>query len=382
MTLRRLIPSMLLISAFAGACMNAPAPTANQPPSGGTSVGTPAPAVPSPAATPIRLTDGLGREVTLETPPERIVIAGRASALLADAVYLFPEAKDRVQAVEARSQRNSTFLPLVDPDFDTKAVLERDASAEQILPLQPDLVLMKSFMAESLGESLEQLGVPVVYLDLETPEQYERDLATLGAVFASPGRAQELLAYYGERTALVEEFSSAAVQGTPPRIMILQFEEESGVVSVEVPSASWLQTRMAEMVSAEPVWVEAASGGGWTIVGFEQIAAWDPDQIYLIDYFGNSSQAAAALKQDANWAALQAVQTNQLHGFPTDFLSWDQPDPRWILGLQWLATKVHPEIADEIDLLAEIDSFYVEMYGLSPSVVEEQVLDRLTGDLQ
>ena len=39
----------------------------------------------------ITLTDALDRTVTLEDPPRRIALAGRSLAIIADAVYLFPE---------------------------------------------------------------------------------------------------------------------------------------------------------------------------------------------------------------------------------------------------------------------------------------------------
>jgi iron complex transport system substrate-binding protein len=78
---------------------------------------------------------------------------------------------------------------------------------------------------------------------------------------------------------------------------------------------------------------------------------------------------------------LQAVQNGELYGFPADFLSWDQPDTRWILGLQWLATKINPELAAQIDIMAEVQSFYSQLYGLDDQTINDQILPQLKGDL-
>ena len=43
----------------------------------------------------IRVIDSTGHEITLSSIPERIVIAGRATVMVQDTVFLFPEAKNR-----------------------------------------------------------------------------------------------------------------------------------------------------------------------------------------------------------------------------------------------------------------------------------------------
>ena len=133
---------------------------------------TAAPVTPVAAGAAITLVDALGREVTFEKAPEHIVIAGKATTLVADALYLFPEAASRITAIELRSQSAKKFLGVVDPVFDQKTMLEANAAAEQIAPLKADAVVLKSSMAEKLGAPLEQLGIKVVYVDLETPETF------------------------------------------------------------------------------------------------------------------------------------------------------------------------------------------------------------------
>ena len=69
-------------------------------------------------------------------------------------------------------------------------MLSHEVNAEEMAARQRYVVFMKSYLAESDGKPLEELGIPVVYLDLEIPEQYQRDLATIGQIFQDEARTQ------------------------------------------------------------------------------------------------------------------------------------------------------------------------------------------------
>jgi len=329
----------------------------------------------------LTVTDALERTVELDGSPERLTVVGRAALLVVDALYLFPEGRERLVALEERGQDITGFLALLDPDWADKAVLEGNAGAEQIAPTSPDLVIAKSAMAEELGPSLEAVGIPIFYVDIETPETFERDLAALGEVLGNPGRAEEILDFYRERLDRIAGATAGLADGDRPSVLLIEYSVEEGTVAFSVPPAGWLQTTLVELAGGEPVWTEAAEGGGWTVVGLEQIAAWDPDQIYLVDYDGDSDGVVDELTADATWQGLSAVQSGHIYGFPGDFISWDQPDTRWILGLTWLFTKVQPDLAAETDLMAEVYEFYEQLYSLDAATVESEVIPRLFGDL-
>jgi iron complex transport system substrate-binding protein len=329
----------------------------------------------------LTVADALGRTVQFDGPPERIVVAGRGGLLIVDALYLFPEGRDRLVALEERGQDIQPFLAVVDPGWEEKTMLEANAGPEQIAPADPDVVIAKSAMEEALGAPLGALGIPIFYVDLETPATYERDLAALGRVLGAADRAEEVAAFYRERLDRVTGATAGLSQEARPTVLLVEYSNEEGAVAFNVPPAGWLQTTMVEMAGGDPVWTEASESGGWTVVGLEQIAAWDPDQIYVVDYDRDSAGVVEGLKADSRWQALAAVQSGHIYGFPGDFVSWDQPDPRWILGLTWLFTKVQPGLAGDIDLSGEVHAFFEQMYLLDPAVVETEVISRLFGSL-
>jgi len=130
------------------------------------------------------------------------------------------------------------------------------------------------------------------------------------------------------------------------------------------------------------VWKEAATAGGWTVVNFEQIAAWDPEKIFVIHYQVDSREIVEKLVTDPRWQALKAVQNGEIYGFPADAFSWDQPDPRWILGVSWLAGKTHPDLFPNLDMEQEARDFFVNLYGIDAPTVDSQILPHLKGQVK
>ena len=322
-------------------------------------------AVPSPANR-LEVTDARGRTLHFAAPPQRIVVAGKASLLVADAVYAFPEARQRIIALPKRLQTPAAldFLRLVDPDLDAKLVLASDAGPEQIAALHPDVVVMKSFLANKLGASVEALGIPVFYLQMETPEQYGHEMAQLGILFGDPARGKALADFYDQTIRKVQQAVAALPTDDHPRVLFLQHTVKGGTTAYKVPPASWLQTTMVKLAGGEPVWAESAQGGNWQVVNLEQIAVWNPDQIFITDYFADPQQAVADFQADPTAANLTAVHNGQVFPFPKDFVSWDQPDTRWVLGLEWLVRRVHPQALADVDVCTVAKAFYQTVYGL------------------
>jgi len=339
---------------------------------------------PNQAATtagPITVTDALERRVTLPQPPQRVVLAGKSLFMVADAIYAFPEAAKRVAAIGSTAQGKLDWIPVADPNYKDKTILQTDAGPEQIAAVKPDAVILKSTNAEKLGKPLETLGIPVIYLDFETPEQYQRDLATLGQLFGNTARAQELATFFKTQTERVTQATSKLPDAKKPKVLLMYYTDRDGAVAFNVPPMAWMQTMLVQMAGGQPAWKDAQLGNGWTKVNLEQIAAWDADQIYIIAYFNNVNDVIKTLKADPQWQKMRAVKESKLYAFPGDYYSWDQPDPRWILGLTWLAGKIQPGLLPGLDMDKETRMFYSTLYNLNDAGYNQHVKPNLVGDL-
>jgi iron complex transport system substrate-binding protein len=166
-----------------------------------------------------------------------------------------------------------------------------------------------------------------------------------------------------------------------PHVLLLYYSDKEGSVAFNVPPLGWIQSVMVEMGGGQPVWKDAQLGSGWTKVNLEQIAAWDADQVYVMAYTKDSGEVVEQLKADPQWQALRAVKQGQLYAFPGDYYSWDQPDPRWILGLTWLAAKIHPDRFSDLNMDQEIRTFYRELYRMDDAAFEKYIRPNFFGDL-
>ncbi|HPS41105.1 MAG TPA: ABC transporter substrate-binding protein, partial [Anaerolineaceae bacterium] len=258
--------------------------------------------------------------------------------------------------------------------------LDTKAAAEQILELNPEAVILKSYLKESVGDPIEALGIKVIYLDLETPEAINKDILTLGELFGNKERADQLVANYDMAAKKVTDVTASLTESDKPSVLMLQYSDKGDEIAFKVPPMDWLQTSLVTMAGGTPVWKDVPTDG-WTTITLEQVAAWNPQVILLVDYKGRAADLVAGLKEDANWKLLDAVKNGKLYAFPLDFQSWDQPDTRWTLGLTWLAQKLHPELFPTVNMTDEVTKFYEDFYGFDQDTISSTILPLLKGDL-
>lgn len=335
-----------------------------------------------PAADSFTVTDALGRTVLFSKAPERVVIVGKALFMIADAIYTFPEASNKVVAMGSTKQGSGDFVSLIDANAASKQTLAGDSvGPEQIAAATPDLVLMKSSNEQKLGAPLEALGVPVVYVDFETPDQYARDLVTLGQIFKNEDRAAAVAKYYTDKVSAITSVTSTLTDDKKPSVLVLYYNSKDNTVSFNVPPLSWIQTTQVIDAGGTPVWKDSKLGNSWTTVTIEQVAAWNPDYIFIVSYFSPVNDVVSSLKADPQWSELKAVKENKLYGFATDVYSWDESDTRWILGLTWMAGKLHPDLFPTLDIKAEAQTFYQTLYNMDSATFESKIVPLFTGDI-
>jgi iron complex transport system substrate-binding protein len=312
---------------------------------------------------------------------ERIVLGGSKAVLMViDSAYLFPGIGSRIVASARGDQGLGIFMSAIDPGFASKPVFDMSAGAEVYASFKPDLVIMKSPNRKTLGPPLTALGISQLYLNLETPEDYFTDIAALGKVFGEEARAGEVIGFYREKMNTVAERIGTVPANSRPRVLVVQAASPSEGVW-EVPPAGWMQTRLVELSGGVPIWKDANPGSGWGKVNPEQIAAWNPDVVFVISYRGDPSQAAAAFREDGRLASVKAVQGARVYGFAKDFYSWDQPDTRWIIGLQWMAARMYPNLFPGYSATESAKDFFGFCYGMGSDQFKKSIAPKLSGDM-
>jgi iron complex transport system substrate-binding protein len=190
------------------------------------------------------------------------------------------------------------------------------------------------------------------------------------------------MAYFKGKQEAVAKAVSSLKDEQKPKTLILYYSEKDGAVSFNVPPMGWMQTLLVKTAGGTPVWEDANPAKGWTKVSLEQVAAWDPEYILVVAYSKPAVEAVKVLKDDTQWKELKAVKENKLFAFASDVYSWDQPDTRWTLGLQWLAAKLHPDLFKDWDVTAAAKDFYKEMYAMDDASFEKNIAPLLVEEVK
>ena len=311
-------------------------------------------------------TDALGNTVTLSKIPQRVVIAGRAAVMPADALFMFPESRDMEVLLATTDQGLGDFFNLLDPVFAAQKRIGQQVSAEELLALKPDLVLTKANNYEALAKKLIQFGIPTFVMDLESPEAWKNEILELGKLLGNPTKAQTIVEEFNKRELSVAKALASLPASDRPRVLVMQFAKADGVTAFSVAPRTWIQTILVEKAGGDPVWLTAElAENAWKKVSFEQIAAWNPDHIHIVSYRSNADSFLNEIRSSTQWNQLRAVQNNAVKAFPADVMNYAQSDSRWILALEWLAHDLHPQIFSGFNMEERIVGFYQTFYNVT-----------------
>lgn len=351
------------------------------------------------AGFPCEVVDCHNRKIMLENAPSRIVIAGRAGFMITNAAFFFKTAPDKLVSYSKSLKlvNNDKFYQMVDPGFANRIFNDFETGIEELAAMKPDIVLLRDFERQKYERSLGQLGIKCAFFSLEDPTKYPAEIETLSLVFGEPARGTEIAGFYrtwqeritgrlrkhkspfpdalhvypaSESGSLSRDVTTSP-EAAAPRVLHLYHSSKGGAVSFNVAPAHWAQTWLVEEAGGVAIWKDAGIGNGWQQIGFDQIAAWRPEFVTLVAYGGDVSKVKQQLAKDPLWAEMHAVKQHKLLAFPEDFVSWDQPDSRWILGLCWLAAILHPEIPELKSDMHELHRSFFALYGLTAEQINE-----------
>ncbi len=274
----------------------------------------------------IGLTDGLGREVTLQKPGQRIV-------------SLSPSVTEILFALGAGGQvvGRDSFS-----NYPAEAAAIQDVggsmgnySVETIASLQPDLVIAAEINTPEQVKALEDMGLTVYYLanPADLAGIYDM-LLTVGKLSGREAEAEALNQSLKARVQKVEE--TVAKAETRP----LVFYELDGTD----PAKPWTAGPggfLDELIRAAGG-DNAAAGltSAWAQISIEELLVQDPDIILLGDsIYGMTPDQVAGRP---GWDGLSAIVEGRIYEFNDDLVS--RPGPRLVDGLEELVKLIHPEL--------------------------------------
>lgn len=276
---------------------------------GGATAGTPSGAPAATAAAPVTV-DNCGTEVTVDSPPERVV-AIKSTAI---EMLLTLGLADRVVG--------TAFADGPVPDdlaaaYDAIAVLsDKVPGQEALLEAQPDLVYAgweSAFSDDGVGErpALQQLGIGTYVSPAACKEQgYMPDPLTFDGLFDEIREVASLFGVEDRAEDLVARQQAQLDAVKPPAQETTALWYSSGSDTPYVGAGIGAPQMMMDAAGLTNIFADVHDT--WTSAGWEQVVAADPDVIVLVDATWNTADAKIALLEgNSATAQLTAVREHR-----------------------------------------------------------------------
>jgi iron complex transport system substrate-binding protein len=278
-----------------------------------------------PVPEPMVLIDGLGTEITLEEPAQRIV-----SLAASNTEILF--------ALGAQGQivgrEDTADYPPEAIEITSIGSLFGDINTEAIVALEPDLALAAGTISPEQVQAIEDVGIPVFYLS--NPMSFEELFEDIRTVGILAGRQEEAAALVDELSTRVEAVMDKLTGVDPVKV----FYEIDGTD----PSSPWttgegtFQDVLIGIAGGENI---AADIVGWGQMNLEELVARDPAVII----FGEGPWVPTtpeSLSERTGWGEITAVVNGDVYGIDTNWV--DRPGPRLVDAFETFARLLHPEL--------------------------------------
>lgn len=274
---------------------------------------------------PITLTDALGNTITLNTYPERIV-------------SLAPSNTELLYAVGAGDQLVGTTKYC---DYPPEAVQIAkvggfsNPNLEQIILLQPDLVLAARFNPLDLLESLRRLDVLVFALAPDNLEEVLQTLRQIGRLSGHDEAALQTETTLRSRVNAVRK----AVENIPESARPLVLWGQLKAPMYTAGKGSFIDDiiRIAGGIN-----IAADLGRGWPQIGLEILVTKNPQAIITSDGRDKIKKDLTQLRTKSGWKTVDAIANGQVYSLDRNLLS--RPGPRLIAGLEAVAQILHPNL--------------------------------------
>jgi iron complex transport system substrate-binding protein len=303
------------------------------------------------------VTDSAGRRVEIPARISRVLAAGPPSSIL---LYtLAPEKMIgwvRTPGPTEKAYLQESVREL--PEYGRLTGRGGTANLENVLKFQPDLIIDSGSTGGtnvSLANNVqEQTKIPYLLLDgrLEkTPEIYR----LLGDLLDARDRAEQLANYAEETLSGLRQRIAAIPESDRPRVYYGR-----GINGLESGLAGSINMEVLERVGAINV-AAAAGTGSLSKISIEQVLAWNPDVILVLD-----PAFYASVRTDPLWSSVKAVRENRIYMAPNLPYGWFDAPPgvNRLIGVRWLMSILYPKQFPE-DLRTTTREFYRLFYQVN-----------------
>jgi len=284
---------------------------------------------------PIVVTDGLGNEITLEKPAEKVIVFAPSSLEIVDAIG----GMNRVVGVDNWSVENEEPLAEGLEGFGDCEGL----NMEKIVEVDPDLLIVLSGYSPEEIERIEEYGISIYTAEVGSFESVYTEIINIGKMLGLEDTAVQ-----------VSDELKSDVEGYYSQVKDLEDEEKPGVFYIVYNEPLWSagsDTFIDDLiVFAGGLNIVADDGiSGYTEYSVEKLIENNPDVIIAGD--GGMYDAATPdfILEDERFVNINAVMSNNVYIITENYVV--RPNQNSIYGLTMMATAIHPEIFGDFKMI-------------------------------
>lgn len=268
----------------------------------------------------VSVTDDLGREITFDKPPQRIISLAPS---ITEILYVLDSAKTLAALTHNCDYPPATkFKPsigdMVHPNF------------ELIAELKPDLILLTvEGNSKEDFTKIEELGYKTFVTNPRTVEGVYKSITDIGTILGLKARADSIVREMEKHREAIRE-----------QVRDVERKRVLVIVSAQPLMTAGPGTFIDQMIQeAGGINIAAEAAVSYPLLSREEVVRKQPE--VLIVPHSVAIRPSAIIEQYPEWKELPAAKNRKVIIFHSDFIM--RPGPRIILGLEMLAMALHPE---------------------------------------
>ena len=271
-------------------------------------------------ATTITIIDDLGREVTIEGIPSKIVSLAPSNTEILYALEL----EDKLVAVTELCNYPEDALSK------EKVGGYGDVDIEKIIVINPDLILAEDLHKHEVIPALERFGFTVIALVPHNFQEVMDSIMLIGRIAGVEEKAFQIVDDMSKKIKAITDETDKINQEEKPKVLYVIWHEPIMSVGSD--------TRIHELIEkAGGVNIAAVAGEGYPTLALEEIINTNPQVIMV-----NDDISLQFILNESRLAVVDAFINGQIYGINADLTN--RPTPRIVEALELMAKMIHPEI--------------------------------------
>ncbi len=282
----------------------------------------------SPVSTvfPMTVTDDLGRTITLDKAPQRIISLspsnteilfdlGLGDKVVGDTIY------DDYPAAAVNKPHVGGYS---------------DIDVEKVVSLAPDLILAEDIHKADVIPTLEKMGYKVYALLPHNLDEIMASVSTIGRLTGANSEAKRVTNDMQERIKTVTDKTEGLKDTQKPRVLYIIWHDPIMSSGTDTPSYDMITKAGGTSVVSKAT--------GFPTISLEAVLAADP-QVVICNVdptFDGGDAPLVYFQTEPRLKGIAAAMSSKIYGINASLVN--RPVPRAIQGFEWMAAMIHPEL--------------------------------------